>query len=402
MKFIYLLGVVMSSYYYIRWKNKNQKLLLVYSTNKLSKLFHLVNQKYFNSMKRPLLLFSGHLQTFLIEIYNIFIRLFRKIFKIYKFRYDREIFELKDGEKIAIDIARKRGYYSAEDIFKERNKEKVLLICPGITSTSDEFYVRSTIEDFIDEYDCRVINARGYAGMKLYSPIIQSPYLMNDIGEYIQKVCEENKNKKVFAVGFSYGGYLLSRCLGNEAEKLPKNFLGGCGICYPVDLIEAGKHCENKYYGVYTKGSLMRLREIFFDNLDSIFDERTCKKNLLEKKDYFIKLIGEANHLSDLDKNYNPLVLGFESKEDYYEYSNSEKYLATINVPFLSWFTEDDPIVPIRSIPFKTLQANSNTVTIVTENGGHIGFFDGLIMPQRTINEPIKNFLSTVEILKEI
>lgn len=392
----------MSSYYYIRWKNKNQKLLLVYSTNKLSKLFHLVNKKYFNSMKRPVLLFSGHLQTFLVELCNIFIRLFRKIFRIYKFRYDREIFDLKDGAKIAIDHGRKRGYYSAEDIFKERNKEKILLIIPGITSTSDEYYVRACVEDFIDEYDCRVINARGYAGMKLYNPIMCCPYLMNDIGEYINKCCTENPNKKIFAVGFSYGGYLLSRCLGNEADTLPKNFLGGCGICYPTNLIESGKFCENKFYGVYTKGSLLRLKEIFLSNLDSIFNEETCKKNVLEKKDYFIKLIKEANYLSDLDKHYNPCVLGFENNEDYIEYSNSEKYLSKINVPFLSWFTEDDPIVPIRSIPFKTLQANSNTVTIVTENGGHIGFFDGMIMSQRILNEPIKNFLSTVEILKEI
>ena len=45
-----------------------------------------------------------------------------------------------------------------------------------------------------------------------------------------------------------------------------------------------------------------------------------CKKEILEKKDYFIKLITEANRLSDLDKKYNPLVLGFESSEEYYKY----------------------------------------------------------------------------------
>lgn len=401
MKFLYLFGMVISSYYFIRWRNKNQKLLLVYSSNKLSKLFHLVNIKYFQSLQRPLLFFSGHIQTFLIEIFSILVRLFRKIFKLSKFRYEREIFDLSDGAKIAIDHAKPRGLRSAEEIQKELNKEKILLIVPGITSTSDELYVRQIVEEFFDEYDCRVINARGFAGIKLYNPVIICPYLFHDIDEYVKKICEENKNKKVFAVGFSYGGFLLSRYLGFEPQNIPENFYGGCGICYPVDLQKTGKFCENTFNGIYTKGSLNVIKQIFFDNLENIFNEKKCKKEIFEKKEFFIKKFQEAQNLSEIDIHYNVTVLGFKTVDEYYEFSNSEKFLANIKVPFLSWFTEDDPIIPIKSIPFKALQANSNCVTVVTEHGGHLGFFDGLIMPRRTLNEPIRNFLSTIEILRE-
>jgi len=391
----------MTSYYFIRWRNKNQKLLMVYSTNKLSKLFHLINIKYFQGLQRPLLFFSGHIQTFLIEIFNILVRLFRKIFKISKFRYEREIFDLSDGAKIAIDHAKPRGLRSAEEIFNERNKEKILLIIPGITSSSDELYIRQIVEEFFDEYDCRVINARGLGGIKLYNPIGICPYLFHDIGEYVNKISEENKKKKIFAVGFSYGGFLLSRFLGHEPEKIPENFYGACGICYPVDLQKTGIFCENTFNGIYTKGSLKKIREVFFDNINSIFNEKHCKPEILEKKEYLIKKFQEAQNLSEIDIHYNTFVLGFKTVEEYYSYSNAEKYLAKIKVPFLSWFTEDDPIIPIKSIPFKILQANSNCVTVVTENGGHLGFFDGLLMPRRTLNEPIRNFLSSIEILRE-
>ena len=64
-------------------------------------------------------------------------------------------------------------------------------------------------------------------------------------------------------------------------------------------------------------------------------------------------------------------------------------------------FTEDDPIIPINSIPFKTLQNNPNTVTVVTQNGGHLGFFGGIIIPQRIVDQPIRTFFKTVEILKD-
>jgi len=396
-----MLGIVLTSYYFIRWRNKNQKLLLVYSQNKLSKLFHLVNIKYFQSLERPLLFFSGHFQTFLIEIFNIIVRLFRKIFKVFKFRYEREIFDISDGAKIAVDHAKPRGIRSAEEIIKERNKEKILLIIPGITSTSDELYIRLIVEEFFYEYDCRVINGRGFAGIKLYSPILISPYSFNDIGEYIKKIADENKDKKIFAVGFSYGGFLLSRYLGHDPDSIPSNFYGGCGICYPADMQITGRYCENTFNGIYTKGSLNKIKEIFFDNLDNIFNKNKCKKEFYEKREFYIKKFQNLQNLSEIDFYYTPDVLGFKSVEEYYEYSNLNKYLAKIKVPFLSWFTEDDPIVPIKSIPFKILQSNSNCVTVVTENGGHLGFFDGLIMPRRTLNEPIKNFLSTIEVLRE-
>jgi predicted alpha/beta-fold hydrolase len=127
MKFLYILGVVISSYYFIRWRKKNQKLLLVYSSNKLSKLFHLVNINYFQGLQRPLLFFSGHVQTFLIEIFNIFVRLFRKIFKISKFRYEREIFDLSDNAKIAIDHAKPRESAPRRNSKKNATKKKYFL-----------------------------------------------------------------------------------------------------------------------------------------------------------------------------------------------------------------------------------------------------------------------------------
>ena len=64
-------------------------------------------------------------------------------------------------------------------------------------------------------------------------------------------------------------------------------------------------------------------------------------------------------------------------------------------------FTEDDPIIPINSVPFKALQANSNTVTVVTPHGGHLGFFGGVVIPQRIIDQPIRSFFKTVEILRD-
>lgn len=38
---------------------------------------------------------------------------------------------------------------------------------------------------------------------------------------------------------------------------------------------------------------------------------------------------------------------------------------------------EDDPIAPVQAIPFKSLEANSNCVLVVTPTGGHLGWTSG-------------------------
>jgi predicted alpha/beta-fold hydrolase len=393
MKFIYALGLVVSSYFLYKYKKKSQRLLLVHSNNRLSRLYHLINTHFFESFSPSLFIISGHAQTFLLELVSIMIRFVKKIFKVYKFKYEREIFDLSDGCKIAIDHAKKRNRKS------DKEKDKVLLIFPGVTSTSDDYYVKSLIEDFIDEYDCRVLNYRGFCGVKLYSPLMISTNCYKDVQEYIIKSCKENPWKKIFAVGFSFGGHLLAKALGDLPELIPPNFFAGCGICYPTCLQDTMNYAELHFNGLYSKASLVGLKKTFLDNLDAIFTETNV--HLLADKNQIIEDVKKAQLCSEWDTVFTCKYLKFETLSDYYKTSNLESYLAKINVPFLSMFCEDDPIIPINCVPFKTLQNNPNTVTVVTQYGGHLGFFGGLVVPQRTIDQPIKSFLKTVEILRD-
>jgi predicted alpha/beta-fold hydrolase len=393
MKFIYALGLVVSSYFLYKYKKKSQRLLLVHSNNRLSRLYHLINSKFFESFSPSLFLISGHAQTFLLELVAIVIRFLKKIFKIYKFKYEREIFDLSDGCKIAIDHAKKRNRKSRGE------KDKILLIFPGVTSTSDDYYVKSLVEDFVDEYDCKVLNYRGFGGIRLYSPLMISTNCYKDVQEYIIKTCKENPLKKVFAVGFSFGGHLLSKALGDKPDIIPKNFFAGCGICYPTCLEQTKNYAEVHFRGLYSKATLVNLKKTFMENLDTIFS--VSNEYLLVDKEKIIQDITNAQLCSDWDTVYTCRVLKFNDINEYYKTTNVENYLANIRVPYLSMFCEDDPIIPITSVPFKTLQANPNTVTVVTQYGGHLAFFGGLVLPQRIIDQPIKSFLKTVEILRD-
>jgi predicted alpha/beta-fold hydrolase len=402
MKFVYVFGFVISSYFYYKYKQKTQKLLLVHSNNRLSRLFHLINIKFLENYKPGIFLFSGHAQTFLVEIFSIFIRIIKKIYNFYSIKYEREIFQLSDGGRIAIDTARRRTsmrHGKTTDV--KPFYEKILLVLPGVTSSSSDYYIRSFVEGFIDEYECKVINARGFGGMKLFSSQLISTNCYKDLEEYICKISEENKSKKIFAVGFSFGGLLLTRYLGSSSV-IPDNFLAGCGICYPPCIEQTKNFAELHFNGLYSKVSLNGVRNVFYDNLELIFDPKiNTNKDILENKETLISEINKCRVLSDFDKVWTYRNLKLKNIEEYYTLSRLDQYIENIKVPFLSLFAEDDPIVPITSIPFNTLQENPHTVTIVTQHGGHLGFFGGILIPQRIIHQPISSFIKTVEILKD-
>jgi predicted alpha/beta-fold hydrolase len=249
----------------------------------------------------------------------------------------------------------------------------------------------------LEEYECRVVNARGLGGMKLFSPKMISSDCYKDALEYIIKVCNENKNKKIFGVGFSFGGLLLSRAVGTNPELIPSNFFAGCGLCYPTCLETTKDYAEIHFKGLYSKATLQNMKKCFFDNLDDIFS----KEELMKDREDIIGKVENCQLMSHFDNVYTTWSLGMDKVEDYYEYSNSDTYLKNIKVPFLSMFSEDDPIIPIASVPFKILQNNPNMVTIVSQHGGHLAFFGGSVIPQRSLNQPIKSFMKVVEILRD-
>jgi predicted alpha/beta-fold hydrolase len=408
MKFMYVMGIVVSSYALYKYKQKATRLLMVHSNNRLSKLFHLINAKLFENFRPSLFLFSGHAQTFLLEILSILVRFFKKIFRFYKYRYKREIFTLSDGCKLAIDHAKVRKKTITTNklsISKNEEIDRILIVLPGITSTSEDYYVKALIEDFCEEFDCRVLNARGFAGMNLESPLMISAACYSDLEEYIDTVARDNPNKKIFGVGFSFGGMLLARYLGNNPDRVPKNFLAGCGLCYPCCLEKTKNYAEVHLFGVYSKASLYNVKETFFKSLEVVFNEKFHKnkktENIILEKEKILKEVQDCTLMSDFDRVWTTRALGFKHVNEYYDYSRMDQYVAKIKIPFLSIFAEDDPIIPIDSVPFKALQNNPYTVTVVTQHGGHLGFFGGVFIPQRIIDQPFRSFMRTVEILRE-
>jgi predicted alpha/beta-fold hydrolase len=396
MKFFYALGFFVSSYalYKYKKKEKENNLLVVHSNSKLAKFFKMITDHFLETYADSFFLYTGHAQTFFLELCDLLLQFLRKYFNFFKFKYRREEFILQDGGTLNIDIAKVKGKEEAQN-------NKILLVLSGFTSVSEEYYIKYFLDNFVEEFDCRVLNSRGIGG-KMTSPLMISSHCYSDIKEYLDYLNFTHPEKKVFCVGFSYGGMLLARCLGAFHSQLPSNLIGACGICYPHCLEQTKKYVETQLGGFYSKYSAKNLKKCFLDNVDVIFDpKKNLNESILRDKEIIIEKITNLNHVSDFDNIYTYRILNFETFDDYYIDSKLDPFLSKINIPFLSVFSQDDPIIPYEAIPLQLYQNNPNLVTIISKKGGHLGFFSGMI-PHRWIDIPVKTFMKTVEIIHDV
>ena len=69
MRYIYAFGIAVATYCIVKYVNKNQNLHLLFSDNKLTQIFQLMNLRHFENIPKAYFL-PGHFQTMMLEITN--------------------------------------------------------------------------------------------------------------------------------------------------------------------------------------------------------------------------------------------------------------------------------------------------------------------------------------------
>jgi len=137
-------------------------------------------------------------------------------------KYDRrEKFTLSDGGKIFLDYM---GDSFREGDYFTNSRRPILIIVPGIGQSNEDAPVENLVRaaHYENGFDCVVINSRGLAGAKLETPNVSSFYSCNDYMEamkHIYNTYAKEKEKQVFAIGFSKGAHHLTNVLGLLGEE---------------------------------------------------------------------------------------------------------------------------------------------------------------------------------------
>ncbi|CAA6816782.1 MAG: Hydrolase, alpha/beta fold family functionally coupled to Phosphoribulokinase [uncultured Sulfurovum sp.] len=203
-----------------------------------------------------------------------------------------------------------------------------------------------------------------------------------DVKAWINHVHKNYPNNKLYAIGYSIGGNVLLKLLGEEKNNLALE--ATVSVSAPMDLAVCAEVISKGFAKNYEKhllkpliASLKRKYNTF--NMETYL---TLKENEIDT----IKTI-EA-----FDEHYTAPMHGFKSAKDYYTQSSSKQFLKHISIPTLILHALDDPFMDERVLPSHH-ELSSKITLELSPYGGHLGFVSGsLFKPSYWLEERIPQY----------
>jgi predicted alpha/beta-fold hydrolase len=189
-----------------------------------------------------------------------------------------------------------------------------------------------------------------------------------DLDFVVRRLVSEHPDQPLFTVGFSLGGNVLLKWLGEQNTRVPRQLRAAAAISVPYDLERGARHIERGFSRVYTRHFLRSLRAKAVAKLahyPGMFDAAALER---------------ARSLHDFDNAVTAPVHGFSSAHDYYQQSSCLQYLPRVSRPTLLVSAIDDPFLPAVVLDDVVDAARNNPCLLaeILPTGGHVGFVSGV------------------------
>lgn len=168
-------------------------------------------------------------------------------------------------------------------------------------------------------------------------------------------------------VGFSLGGNVLMKYVGEQGHQLPQTVRGAVAISPPLRMymgVEALARFPGRLYG-------QRL-------LRSLHGKVRQKRAVLAGRVDVARILATRS-LSAFDELATAPLYGYDSADDYYRRCSAARFLDGVARPLLILRAVDDPMIDRADIPHEQLAAHPLICTGLTAQGGHVGFMEGSV-----------------------
>jgi predicted alpha/beta-fold hydrolase len=208
----------------------------------------------------------------------------------------------------------------------------------------------------------------------------------SDLKLVVQRLVHDHPEQPLVLAGFSLGGNVLLKWLGEQGGDLPSQIRAAAAVSVPFDLERGTRQIEHGFSRIYAWHFLRTLKvkaRTKLKRFPSLFDANTLER---------------ARTLYDFDDAVTAPVHGFRDAHDYYGRSSSLQYLSAIRLQTLLLSAMDDPFLSSETVDSVAMMAR-NSAFIEAEiwpTGGHVGFVNGHspFYPHYYAEERIVEFLA--------
>lgn len=293
-----------------------------------------------SSFRPPLGFANGHLQTILPVLLR----------RVPLITTERERIETPDGDFLDLDWNR------------ESRSKRLVIITHGLEGSSANASVQGMAAIFHRAgWDILAWNLRGCSG----DPNRLLRTYHSGAWEDLECVINHAAHayKQVVLVGFSIGGNLTLKYLGDLGASIHPAITGAAAFSVPCDLSSSARALESRINRIYMDHFLQNLRLKIRAKAQEF--PRAVSTEGLESMRTF----------REFDGTYTAPMNGFLSADDYWTRASSKPSLPGITIPTLLINALNDPFLGLECFPREEAENNTNLTLELPTSGGHLGFF---------------------------
>lgn len=239
----------------------------------------------------------------------------------------------------------------------------LVLIIHGLEGSVESHYVPGLLTRCTEQgWRAALVHLRGCSGEHNRLARRYHAGETGDIRFVVERLRSENPGVPIAAVGFSLGGNMLLKWLGESGAANP--LTAAVAVSVPFELEASVRALERGLGRLYQWYLLRALKRSTLDK----FARRSSPIDLERVK--------RTRTIYAFDDLVTAPLHGFPSAHAYYQGMSCRQYLAGITVPTLILHAADDPLVPAITIP-QPGELSAATVLEVSPRGGHVGFVAG-------------------------
>lgn len=295
----------------------------------------LVNSSY-NRSKWYL---NGHLETILPG-------LFRSVSDV---NFTRERIDTPDDDFLDLD-------------WIKNDAKKLVIISHGLEGSSDRPYMKGMAKAFSKNgFDVVAWNFRGCSGEVNRQVRFYHSGASDDLHTVVLHAIEEGY-KSIHLIGFSLGGNLTLKYLGEQNNKLREEVKKAVVFSVPLHLHGSSIEISKMHNLLYSKRFLRNLKKKIKEKV-ALMPEQLSPNGL-----------SKINTIIDFDNQYTSRIHGYKDAIDYYTQCSAIHFLKDIKISALIVNALNDSFLSKECYPYELLKDNPFVTLETPARGGHCGF----------------------------
>jgi predicted alpha/beta-fold hydrolase len=278
----------------------------------------------------------------------------------------RERWELPDGDFLDLDWFAPPP--DARAVPGAPAPDAVLVVCHGLEGSSRAPYVRGLVAMALSAgLPAVALNFRGCSGEPNRLPRFYHSGETGDLALLVERLRAERPGRPIVLAGFSLGGNVVVKYLGERGEAAPPEVRGAAAISVPFDLERCARAIDGGGFWnwVYRERFMRRLRR------------KAAQKARRYPRAFDARRAAAAATFAEFDAAVTAPLHGFRSADDYWQASSAGRFVAGVRRPLLAISSLDDPIVPAESLPVDEAARNPFVTLQRVAAGGHVAFVAG-------------------------